>query len=123
MNNNHLLNIDISSYKILKQGFSFSWSLNKSLPFLDGHFPSRPILPAATILDLCINGLELYLPEGNILLENITNAKYMEIIEPGHELLFTYYSEDKISWSIEITNTKTLNIVSKIKMSLKINNL
>jgi 3-hydroxymyristoyl/3-hydroxydecanoyl-(acyl carrier protein) dehydratase len=121
MNNKKVgLHINQSSIMRQSQGFSFDWKLEKDFSFLEGHFPNKPLLPAVSLLDLCLSGLKAAYPERNIQMSSITNAKYMELIEPGHQLAFQFEpkNDEQSSWSIQIFNKETGKTVSIIKLEL-----
>lgn len=99
-------------------GFEFVWKLEDDFPYLEGHFPEKPILPAISMLDLVIESLEIYKAK-NVSLKSIKSAKYTEIIEPGHELKFCLeHQGEQENWSAIILNNKTNKQVCIIKFKL-----
>lgn len=90
----------------------FSFELSKDIPFFDGHFPSRPILPAIAYLEIC---LKLYSEVAEpINVYSIKKSKFLKPLSPeekiqvlfkrkkDNHLLFDWFSNDQLVATINI---------------------
>ena len=63
--------------------YEFSWILNADCPYLDGHFPGQPVLPAVATIDGSIELLKRALHAADLQPRAVFNAKFMAPITPG----------------------------------------
>ena len=63
--------------------YEFSWILKADCPYLDGHFPGQPMLPAVATIDGSIELLKRALHAADLQPRAVFNAKFMAPITPG----------------------------------------
>jgi 3-hydroxymyristoyl/3-hydroxydecanoyl-(acyl carrier protein) dehydratase len=78
------------------------------LPYFDGHFPGRSILPAVATIELAINWLSKTLAKRPLKLVEVRTAKFNAPIFPGHniELSATQVGQDEWQVAIADANSK-----------------
>ncbi len=60
-----------------------AWLASEKLPFFDGHFPGRPVLPAVATIDLCVGFLKEQLNRPKLRVVAVRSAKFGSPILPG----------------------------------------
>lgn len=63
--------------------FEFAWTLPADCPYLNGHFPGQPLLPAVATIDGSIELLKRALHSADLQPRAVFNAKFMAPITPG----------------------------------------
>jgi 3-hydroxymyristoyl/3-hydroxydecanoyl-(acyl carrier protein) dehydratase len=81
--------------------FSTSWRVPKDLPYFEGHFPNRPILPAVAIVDGSLEFLRRALAVQDLPLKGVSNAKFIAPLEPEMEVQIAAHHNGESSWDIE----------------------
>lgn len=76
----------------------FAVTLDRNHPIFAAHFPGRPILPGAVILQMTADMVSI-LSESRLIMSRCRSVKFLKTVEPGSvtEVLFTFrtISEDK----------------------------
>lgn len=62
--------------------FATSWVVPADLPYLDGHFPSQPIVPAVAIVDASFELLR-QATVGESRATGVSNGKFLAPVTPG----------------------------------------
>jgi 3-hydroxymyristoyl/3-hydroxydecanoyl-(acyl carrier protein) dehydratase len=79
---------------------SAHWLMPEACPYIDGHFPNQPVLPAVALLDGTLELIRRYgfaLPPGQFTLKK---AKFTGMVTPGMKVhLRLQKTEDR--WNIE----------------------
>lgn len=96
----------------------FEWLVPDNLPYFDGHFPGRPILPAIAIVDANIWALQkLISPELRI--KKILTAKFSAPILPGTKVQIKIQSTGEATWFCEwceISNSETAKTMAQMTL-------
>lgn len=66
--------------------FDVHWQVPADLPFLQGHFPGLPVLPAVATLESSLQMLRRALGDTPLVLQRISSAKFMQPISPGQHV-------------------------------------
>lgn len=81
-----------------------TWIVPQDLPYLQGHFPGQPIVPAVAILDATNELLNRALRQ-NLELTQLKNAKFTKPLEPTQavsiECMRVVDNEWTVDWSIQ----------------------
>ena len=78
-----------------------TWKIEAYLPYLEGHFPESPVVPAVAILDATLHVLKKTYKGFEI--EEILNSKFMQPILPEMRIRILAH-EDEVSqllWNID----------------------
>ena len=81
--------------------FTVEWTVSQSLPYLDGHFPGTPILPAIAIVDASTYILQRALQQPHLKLKSITMAKFLSPIRPGQKLRIACDRLVDLGWQLK----------------------
>ena len=79
-----------------------SWTLPRSLPYFDGHFPDNPIFPAVGIVDASVFALTRILDRA-VTLESIQSAKFTQVIGPDQPVEISFEETGEAAWSVNWT--------------------
>ena len=99
---------------------SLLWKISPDLPYLEGHFPVKPILPAVALIDAAIHAVNLK-TQKNCSLKGIKSAKFGDIIEPGTTLELRLSRKNESEWDVQYFKVpeKTEAIV-KLQVQLRV---
>lgn len=77
------------------------WSLGADCPYLNGHFPNQPLLPAVATIDGSIELLRLVLQNPRLNPHSIFNAKFMAPITPGLKMELRLFQVVASKWQVD----------------------
>jgi len=84
-----------------ESGFETRWKVPRALPYFDGHFLDKPVLPAVGILDAT---LALITQAGGLPAEkmkNVKQAKFVGIVSPETEVVISVIPSGDNEWTAE----------------------
>jgi 3-hydroxymyristoyl/3-hydroxydecanoyl-(acyl carrier protein) dehydratase len=88
-----------------KTGGKASWVVPPDLPFFEGHFPDRPILPGVAILIITEKLLSQVFPSRALNVKEVRSAKFLAPILPGQKveiaITLTKETELGVDWWVE----------------------
>lgn len=84
--------------------FEVQWTVPASIPYFEGHFPHRPILPAVAIIDASTLILTKILPR-KFRLSKVLSAKFSSPVTPGKTVQIILQQKDENTWHCEWTGT------------------
>ena len=92
------------------QCFESQWTVPSDLPYLRGHFPSQPLLPAIAMIDASIELLRQALNVEKVFPSSISSAKFMAPVVPDLKIKISLHQLANDSWQAdwETENPKTL---------------
>lgn len=79
------------------------WHVDPRSPFLDGHFPGRPILPAIQTVELSAEFLKRQLRQPDLKLKSVKMAKFASPITPGTVVETTALEVQTNEWQLELS--------------------
>lgn len=77
------------------------WTVPKDLPYLNGHFPGRPIVPGVAILDKSVEVIRGQLGLAELKLKRVKSAKFLAPLEPGSTVEIRAFAGVDGAWNIE----------------------
>lgn len=80
---------------------SASFIVSEDLPSFKGHFPGDPILPAVSIIDICLHLLAQANPQISHTNIEVKKSKFMDMVRPGQEIIISAESPDGHSWTMQ----------------------
>jgi 3-hydroxymyristoyl/3-hydroxydecanoyl-(acyl carrier protein) dehydratase len=80
---------------------SGTWVVPTALPFLQGHFPNNPVVPAVALIEASLAFLKMAEIKIDPAKLEISRAKFMAVIEPGCELRVVGKKTNETQWNIE----------------------
>jgi 3-hydroxymyristoyl/3-hydroxydecanoyl-(acyl carrier protein) dehydratase len=78
--------------------FLLTWQVPASAPYLDGHFPKNPVLPAVGIIDGSLEFVKQALSEDTLELEKVISGKFSAPITPGMHVEVVLRGLGKNQW-------------------------
>lgn len=78
------------------------WFADPQSPFLNGHFPGRPILPAIQTVELSIDFLRRQLQQPNLKIQSVKSAKFASPISPGMTVETSASEVRPNEWQLEL---------------------
>jgi 3-hydroxymyristoyl/3-hydroxydecanoyl-(acyl carrier protein) dehydratase len=100
------------------QGDHARWTVPGDLPYLQGHFPDSPILPAIAIIDASTVLLQRATQRAQVQLEAVTSAKFMSPIVPGQKLRIEVSSSEPTEWRVEWLDEDTHAKLASLQLTL-----
>lgn len=95
-------------------GCTFFWKVPPELPYFEGHFPERPILPAVAIIDLVLEFIKKAQNNHQLQLLKVVQAKFMRPISPQDSLCVELSSSENQQWNATLRLED--QTVAKIKL-------
>lgn len=77
------------------------WSVPADLPYLNGHFPGYPVLPAVGIVDGSVEGLRKALGYSQLHLREILLAKFLRPVRPDQSVRLVFSKKGEDIWRAE----------------------
>ena len=77
------------------------WTVPSDLPYLQGHFPDQPILPAIAIIDASTYLLQCALEQPGLAVKAVANAKFLSPIVPGTQVQIQMTAISEREWTID----------------------
>ncbi len=82
------------------------WCVPEDCPYLEGHFPNQPVMPAIGLLDGSLELIRLCLPHSDLARLSLKKAKFTGLVVPKTKLaLILKHFENR--WDIEWKNGET----------------
>src|ERR1044072_4757966 len=94
------------------------WTVPTDLPFFNGHFPGRPILPAVATVDYIVTWLEKQLGGSQLKLQEVKSAKFAAPITPGLTIQITAGEIEPHDWRIEIPDPASGGELAALRLIL-----
>ncbi len=66
----------------------YHWEIEPDLAYLRGHFPNKPVLPGAIVLEVALSSIVQEWFKNGHHLERIKSSKFLSIIQPSEILEF-----------------------------------
>lgn len=82
---------------------ALDWKVEPSLPYLNGHFPGTPILPAIAIIDASTYCLQRALDKADLKVKTVSVAKFLSPIQPGQTVHIELQKQSEDDWQVEWT--------------------
>jgi len=87
-----------------KTGGRVSWQVPPDLPYFEGHFPGRPILPGVAILMITEELMGQVFRSSTFRLKEVRSAKFLAPISPGQTVSIEFVrkkeSEMEADWRV-----------------------
>jgi 3-hydroxymyristoyl/3-hydroxydecanoyl-(acyl carrier protein) dehydratase len=80
------------------------WQVPANLPYLNGHFPDRPIVPAVAMIDASIVLLQQFLKQPALRLRAVKQAKFMAPLTVGDQVQIASRAGRDGAWDIDWKN-------------------
>lgn len=77
------------------------WTVSADLPYLNGHFPNQPILPAIAIIDASTYLLQKVLERPGLKIACVSNAKFVSPIVPGQTIRIEFKDVNNGEWELD----------------------
>ena len=90
-----------------------SWTVPEDLPYLAGHFPNQPVVPAVAIIDAALEVLSQGLKQ-KLSLQKVKNAKFTSPLLPGTTVQIEAMKISEFEWSVDFKGEQQ---VAKILLS------
>jgi 3-hydroxymyristoyl/3-hydroxydecanoyl-(acyl carrier protein) dehydratase len=97
---------------------SLTWTVAGDLPYLNGHFPNSPILPAIAILDASTYILQQVLAQPQLTVKVVQMAKFLNPIVPGQTVRIAWQSLNEKEWQIDWKDAVSENSVATLRVQL-----
>lgn len=98
------------------------WRVPKDLPYLDGHFPGYPVVPAVGIVDASVEGLRRALKASRLDLRGIPGAKFLSPFTPGQRLLADCHRSTSGEWVIEWKDGESGKLAAHLELQIDADN-
>lgn len=98
---------------------TISWKVSGELPYLDGHFPGKPVVPGIALIDAALHAVQIKTQQ-NYTLSGVKSAKFGDLIEPGTTLELRLQRKSENEWDVQFfkSEEKTEAIV-KLQIQLR----
>jgi hypothetical protein len=83
------------------QCFESEWTVPSDLPYLRGHFPSQPLLPAIAMIDGSLELLRSALGAKEIFPSAISSAKFIVPVTPDLKVKISLHQLSNESWQAD----------------------
>lgn len=93
------------------------WTVSPDLPYLNGHFPQTPILPAIAIIDASTYLLQCALGR-ELTVKAIVSAKFLSPIVPGQVVRIEFEPADNGVWSLDWKEASSDRILASLSLQL-----
>ena len=97
---------------------SVVWTVKGDLPYLNGHFPQSPILPAVAIIDASTYLLGRALDQEDLTLKCILMAKFLSPVVPGQQVRIDLASGPDREWQIEWKEEVTARVLATLRVQI-----
>lgn len=95
---------------------SLRWSVPAELPYLDGHFPGMPVLPAVAMVDAAAFILQRKLQRPDLYLRSVVSAKFLSPIGPGRELEIVTSQTSESEWQMDWKEASSGNLLATLRV-------
>lgn len=92
------------------------WLIPAELPYLNGHFPNRPIFPAVGIVDACVFIVQSRFAEAR--LEGIISAKFLAPMQPGARVKIEVQSSREGEWQFDWKNSASAERLATLRLQI-----
>jgi 3-hydroxymyristoyl/3-hydroxydecanoyl-(acyl carrier protein) dehydratase len=92
------------------------WLIPAELPYLNGHFPDRPIFPAVGIVDASVFVVQSQIKGAR--LESIISAKFLAPMQPGAQVKIEAQPSANGEWQIEWKNSASAERLATLRLRL-----
>lgn len=92
------------------------WVIPAELPYLDGHFPNRPIFPAVGIVDASVFVVQSRV--GGARLEGIVSAKFLAPMQPGAQVKIEAQPSANGEWQIDWKNSTSAERLATLRLRI-----
>ena len=98
---------------------AISWTVPSDLPYFDGHFPGKPVVPGIALIDAALYAVQVKTQQKACLM-GVKSAKFGDIIKPGTTLELRLQKKSENEWEIQFfkSEEKTEAIV-KVQIQLR----
>ena len=112
---------DPDTEPVTETTYKTRWSLREDCPYLNGHFPNQPLLPAVATIDGSIEFLRQALANPTLNPQSVFNAKFMAPITPGIEIEMSLVqvvpSKWQIDWSTQ-SSTGEVQLLARVGLQV-----
>lgn len=92
------------------------WTANPELPFFNGHFPNRPILPAVETITLAVNFIRDQLGRPDLRVQTVKMAKFNSPISPGTVVLTEAETVEPNEWQMELMDQSSGQSLASLRL-------
>jgi 3-hydroxymyristoyl/3-hydroxydecanoyl-(acyl carrier protein) dehydratase len=113
---------DLIQFKIeslSKESIQADLTINDQLPFFQGHFPNNPILPAVSIIDICLSLLSEVTPDLSYSSVDVKRCKFMGMVRPGQEISIQADKDSHEAWRLNWRLKKDQTKLAQIHLSVQ----
>lgn len=96
---------------------SARWKVPNDLPYLNGHFPNQPVVPAVAIIDAALELLKSAGAAGSKL-KRVKNAKFTAPLLPGQTVEIEAMKIIDQEWTIDFKDPATATMVARLLLVL-----
>ena len=97
-----------------------TWTVRPDLPYLEGHFPGNPILPAIAIIDASAYLLQQDLGVKKWTVKSVMSAKFMSPIMPGQTVQIAWQLVSEGVWKVNWSNEDSSKALAKLNLLLNL---
>lgn len=92
------------------------WAIPADMPYLDGHFPGTPILPAIGILDASTYYLQRVLDLPELKIKSVSVAKFLSPIVPGQVVRIELVNKGENDWQVEWKENSASSLLATLRV-------
>lgn len=100
-------------------GFSYGVTFNTAHPILAAHFPQKPIVPGACLLQICHELIALHLNK-KIEINQVQSIKFLKLLQPAENQVVNFSFSWKTEEKMNVAISEEEVLYSKIQLTVTI---
>ena len=97
---------------------SMAWTVPHDLPYLDGHFPGLPVLPAVAMVDATTYILQHLLKRPDLCLRSVVSAKFQNPVGPGANVEIRAQETGAGEWQVEWKEASSARMLAVLRVQV-----